>query len=406
MKENEFCHNPEERNTLLSLQIYSKRESRLIDVLVGRLQSAACFKRVERVNNLGDLSDSPMTILLLMDCNSFATISAASKVCRKKGKRIGILLGDISQYLQDIYKYYLRYVDFVLCEDPGEAALIEFGYGVPSFYHPFIQPKSLLTPFRSSVCGVDVKRQFEFVHLGLIDEFRLGRMGLRNTLKKLGASYVLYGSGHNECVRLPWDQVHTRLERCTFGLVACAASTSDPLSRPGREARYQLKGKIWEYMLAGCIPVVDYLPGALSVGLKNGIDYLQLGSFNEETLGRLLEMKVSRKIEMSMHVREKANEIVFCSNGVLQFRDFLVGILNIDSANSLLPSYTRLSKACERYTFDQQHFSGEVLLSSFYLIKVVNYFRRTLRRVRLKLMLSELVEVRRCIFKRPRPMDH
>lgn len=369
------------RTNMLSLQIYSERNSRLHKVLKSRLASSGCFKEVVSIDSLEQLDNSTSSILLLMDCISFLTISRASEISRRRGKRLGILLGDVSQYLQDIYKYYLRLVDFVVCEDPGEASLIEFSYGVPSFYHPFIQPKTLSRPDEFSAFEESGRREFDFVHLGLVDEFRLGRTDLRDNLKSLGSSYVLYGSGHRECIRLPWEEVHIKLERCTFGLVACAAYTSDPLSRPKEATRYQLKGKIWEYMLAGCIPVVDYLPGASTVGLQEGVDFLQLGKFTQESLSSILVLNSSIVANTSSKVREKANSIVFGPSGVGEFRDFLLRVLDMSIPDRYLPAGTRLSKACEQYTFKQKRFTQDIFLSWFYLIKLFNYCRRLLRRL-------------------------
>ena len=98
---------------------------------------------------------------------------------------------------------------------------------------------------------------------------------LKSNILKTKSKYLLLGPS-NGCEFVKINQLHNRLSNCNFGLVNCSAPSSSPLSTIKTNNQFQFKGKIWEYIVAGCIPVIDYVPNTYKFGLKERV-YIILG---------------------------------------------------------------------------------------------------------------------------------
>ena len=202
----------------------------------------------------------PGDFVLCFELDNFYKMKDLSDLIHKQNGRFGLFFGDSLQYFDQVYKQFCCLIDFTFTHWLGESSLYESLIGIPSFDHPIFQTNNILHLFKEEKFKNLSERSTSFVHLGLIDARRNARNEMFQSLKCSKFSYKLYGPQASICEYLETNEITEKLSKCIFGLVPCSASSSNSLSLNNEFTQYQFKGKIWEYMIAGCIPIVDHAP--------------------------------------------------------------------------------------------------------------------------------------------------
>jgi hypothetical protein len=324
------------------------------------------------------------SIVIFFEHIEYSSYFEMVKLIRVKKSKIGLFCGDSAQYLNNIYQYYLASVDFILTHELGESTLYENKFGLPAFDHPIFQPTILLN--QKTIKSINF-RTVKFVHLGQIDPFRHGRTEMVNSLRCINVSYKLYGPNfykrqNNYCEFIKNEDINNLLENCIFGLSPGAASISTPNSSDKKSTPFQVKGKIYEYMQAGCIPVVDFFPNADKLGLINGKHYISISKFSPENLLMILKLSDETIKEMSSNVYNKAKEILSIQNAKNSFEIFISRLYyySLDdkiNLNKSKPNF--LAKAALEYSFYGKRLNPSLFYSGFYFIKIYNIIKRKLK---------------------------
>lgn len=152
-------------------------------------------------------------------------------------------------------------------------------------------------------------REINFVHIGRIEKERKNRIEILDSLKETQLSYKLFGpqKGISEFIKA--EKLYSELRKCIFGLAACGASKSTSYSSPNIFDRFQFKGKLWDYMICGCIPVIDFAPSLNLYGFKEGYHYLNVSNFSSEQLREIAEIEKVKLLEMRENIYSLASKL-------------------------------------------------------------------------------------------------
>ena len=305
----------------------------------------------------------------------FKKLKKIANIVQIQKAKFGLFFGDSIQYYELIYKQFIPLLDFCFTHELGESSHYEIFAGIPSFDHPIFQTINI-EHVSNQPYYLEIKnRENYFVHLGLIDKRRFGRNNMIEALKKSKLKYKLYGPGSKENQFLEDDKIPKKLANCVFGLLPCAASSSDPISSNKRLISYQFKGKIWEYMISGCIPVIDQAPNIHRLGLKEGVHFLSVSSFNKEELNRISRIPSEKLSEISRNAFEFALVNLSIKNFNEKFDDFYhhLKYLKYSSRKLILNKKPKkIQIAALHYSFFRKKLSIEIITSGFYLIKMKN----------------------------------
>ncbi|KGG00313.1 MULTISPECIES: hypothetical protein [Prochlorococcus] len=296
------------------------------------------------------------------------------KYINDKYSYLGMNLADSQQYLSEIFSYYAKFLDFCFTGELGESFMYESFYGIASFHHPLFIIKTKNIFEKPSKLDESCKRIFDFVHCGRIDNERRGRNEIYNNLKNSKIKFLFIGPSKN-CKFLKMRELHGNFRKCKFGIVNASAPSSNPLSKRKITYQHQFKGKIWEYMVAGCIPVLDHAPNSYAFEMKEGVNYFRLSDFSEKNLESLLENDESIINKM----REENFNLIkkYCSINSLKKK------FNLFSESSMLHTsknqeisifYELICKASYDYSILRKKFSFSIIFSGFYFYKIFNKF--------------------------------
>ena len=135
-------------------------------------------------------------------------------------------------------------------------------------------------------------------------------------------------------------------------------------------------------MIAGCFPVVDYAPNIHRLGLKEGIHYLSVSSFNLQELKRISNISLEELSEISMNAFIFALDNLSLENFKFKFNDFYYYLKNSKyiSRKSLLNIRpTNIQAATFEYSFLKKRISLGIFFSGFYIIKIKNIALKKLK---------------------------
>ncbi len=330
---------------------------------------------------------NPGDIVLCFELDYFYKIKKLSDYLHKQNIKFGLFFGDSLQYYEQVYKQYCCLIDFSFTHWLGESAFYETLLGIPSFDHPIFQTNNISHLFDKAKNRNFSERLISFVHLGLIDSRRSARSEMFNSLKSSKFNYKLYGPQSSICEYLETNEINQRLSKCIFGLVPGAASSSNSLSLNNEFIRYQFKGKIWEYMIAGCIPIIDHAPLANKLGLIEGIHFLSVSAFNISEFKRVNNINKDDLRELSN------NSFLFAKKklSIKEFKyDFGIFLNNLNNQKQISRRKLKFRKpknidiACFQYSFLRKRFSLELLISFFYFRKIKNIILSFLKNIKLK----------------------
>ena len=322
-------------------------------------------------------------IVLCFEFYEFSKLKEIAKYVQIQNAKFGLFFGDSIQYYELIYKQFIPLIDFCFTHELGESTFYENFCGIPSFDHPIFQTNSINLSYLSKPPKILVleNRENYFVHLGQLDNLRFGRGNIREALNKLNKSYKLYGPGSENDEFINYDEINQKLSNCIFGILPCAASSSDPLSRNKELIEYQFKGKIWDYMISGCIPVVDHAPNIHRLGLKEGIHYLSVSSFDLNEFDRISSIPLEKLSEISKNAFNFALDNLSPDNFKSKFNDFYYYLKNTkySSRKFLLDSRPKNIQAASLDYLSGKKISFKLFFSGFYLTKIKNIFSRIIK---------------------------
>lgn len=314
-------------------------------------------------------------IVLSFEIYKFEKLKEITKFVQMQNAKFGLFFGDTIQYYELIYKQFIPLIDFCFTHELGESSHYEMFAGIPSFDHPIFQTANI-EHILSKPKYIEIKkRENYFVHLGLLDPKRSGRINMIKAMHQTEKNYKLYGPGSNGNEYLDINEIPQKLSNCIFGLIPCSASSSDPISSNKQLLEYQFKGKIWEYMISGCIPVIDQAPNIYRLGLKEGVHFLSVSSFNKEELNRISRIPCDKLSEISRNAFEFALVNLSIKNFNDKFDDFYHHLKYLKySSRKLLQNKKpkKIQIAALHYSFFRKKFSIEIFSSGFYLIKIKN----------------------------------
>lgn len=320
---------------------------------------------------------NPGDFVLCFRLDYFLKIKKLSEYIHEQNAKFGLFFGDSLQYFEQIYKQYICLIDFSFTHWLGESSFYETFFGISSFDHPIFQTNDISYLLNKEEDLKFSERSISFVHLGLIDSRRSSRNQMLKSLNSSKFNYKLYGPQLSISEYLETNEIKEKLSKCLFGLVPCAASSSNSLSSKNDFIRYQFKGKIWEYMIAGCIPVIDHAPLAGRQGLIEGKHFLKVSSFDVSELRRVKNINKDHLREMSKHSYLFAKQKLSVEDFKYNFQVF------INNLNSIQQKYTtriplrkpkNIEIACFQYSFLRKKVSLEILVSFFYIRKIKNIF--------------------------------
>ena len=295
---------------------------------------------------------------------------------RSNGGKFGLCFGDSAQYIFDIYQQFIPLIDFCIVQELGESNLYENLYGKPAFDHPVFQLTDHSIVFKKIINKKIIDRKKLFVHLGRVEKARKNRVEGIKALQESGLEYVLYGPDPDLSEFIEPTKIYSKLSNCIYGLTMGAASNSTSLSKKNIFDKYQFKGKIWDYMSCGCIPIIDYAPNLYMFGLKEGFHYLSVSSFNSHEYKRLNLINDEEKQEISNNAYNFCREKLSIENFKASFDIFENNLLKSKySANLDLYKFkpNQLKRASFQYTILRKKFTYEIFVSGFYFIKILNY---------------------------------
>lgn len=320
-------------------------------------------------------------IVLSFAIYEFQKLRKIANIIQRQKAKIGLFFGDTIQYYELIYKQFIPLIDFCFTHELGESSHYEMFAGIPSFDHPIFQTINI-DHLSNKPDYLEIKnRKNYFVHLGLLDNRRFGRNDMVKALKQSKLKYKLYGPNSKENQFLKKDAIPKKLANCIFGLLPCTASNSDPISSNKKLLEYQFKGKIWEYMIAGCIPVIDQAPNIHRLGLKEGVHFLSISSFSKEELNRISNIPSDKLSEISKNAFKLALECLSIQNFNEKFDNFDHHLKNLkySSRKFLINKKPRkIEIASLQYSFLRKKISIELFTSGFYLLKIKNIISKFL----------------------------
>ena len=316
-------------------------------------------------------------LIICFDLEEMSKMKSLSNHVRKKGAKFGIFFGDSLQYFDDIYSQFIHLVDFCFTHELSESGFYE-SRGLPSFDHPIFQPHSIFISFLEQQENYKCisNRKIFFVHHGLIDNKRQGRKEMLKSLISSGFSYKIYGKNKGYGEYIDTNELPLRLSNSIFGILPCSASSSTPLSKKSEGIKYQFKGKIWEYMAAGCIPVLDYAPNLHRLGLIDGLHYISVNSFNKNEIDRIANIRKNKLQIMSNNILEISRKFLSNQNFRDDFDVFYNNLINNKYKNKSVYSVIKNKKlkiACLEYTILRKKLSWNQIISGFYIIKIFNF---------------------------------
>tara|TARA_Y100001933_G_C18986535_1_gene558720 strand:- start:295 stop:1425 length:1131 start_codon:yes stop_codon:yes gene_type:complete len=339
------------------------------------------------VKDIKNINLSVDDLVILFNYDYFQKVKNLGNFINSRGAKFGMFFGDSLQYFDLIYKQFGCLIDFCFTHEMGESAIYESLLGIPSFDHPLFAIRDTKYILEKNEYLDISKRDIIFTHLGLIDARRHSRTILLESLNNLNLRYKLYGPQKDLCDYLSNDQIQQKLSKCIFGLVPCAASTSNSLTTNEKYIKYQFKGKIWEYMFSGCIPVIDHAPLADKSGLKDSEHYLSVSSFNHSELKRLSKIDMVELSEISKNCFQFSQEKLSLRSFKLSFDYFLNNLLKKKfkaKDRIILQNPSQIEIASLEYSILEKKFSYSIFASNFYFIKLINisirFFLKLVRR--------------------------
>lgn len=324
---------------------------------------------LERIQNKKINKDDFVLITFLPDLK---TLKFIKNFIKEKNAFLGMIFGDSVQYIDAIYSYYANFIDFCFTEEFSDAYMYESFCGLAAFHHPMTVVRQTDYYKKSINQNISNQRPYDFIHVGRFDNERPGRMNIKTALLKSKSKYLLIGPSKG-CEFLENKEVYNKLRNANFGLVSCACPSTTPLSTIKINNQFNFKGKIWEYILAGCIPVLDYVPNAYKFGLKEGIHYIRLNNFTKSNLEKLLlinekEIRIMRNSLFSLAEKE-------CSpNSLKKAFDEFQNSSMLHAPKKLIKRFEKeiMLNACHDYSIKRKRLSFSIIFSGFYFFKVLN----------------------------------
>ena len=201
-------------------------------------------------------------------------------------------------------------------------------------------------------------------------------MDIKNALLKTKGKFLLIGPSEG-CEFVEISELHNVMSNANFGLVNCSAPSSTPLSNIKINNQFQFKGKIWEYILAGCIPVLDHVPNGNKFELKEGIHYIRFNDFSKSNLEKLLLIN-EKEIEIMRNSLFKLAEKECSPESLRKAFDALQNNSMLYAPKKVTPKLEKelMLNACYDYSIRRKRFSFAIIFSGFYFFKILNWIYR------------------------------
>ncbi|KGF91737.1 hypothetical protein [Prochlorococcus marinus] len=332
------------------------------------------FTRIINIKEIKSYNFKNGDFFLLCFYPKLGELKKLKKYINARYSFLGMNLADSQQYLKEIFSYYAKFLDFCFTGELGESFMYESFYGIASFHHPLFVIRTKNFFEKPTKLDKSNKRIFDFVHSGRIDNERRGRNEIYNNLKNSKIKFLFIGPSKN-CKFLKMKELHLNFRKCKFGIVNGSAPSSNPLSKRKITYQHQFKGKIFEYMIAGCVPVIDHAPNSYAFELKEGVNYFRLSDFSKKNLESLLENDES----VINKIREENFNLIkkYCSINSFkkQFNLFMESSMLHTSKNQEITIFDELMcKASYDYSILRKKFSFSIIFSGFYFYKIFNKF--------------------------------
>ena len=89
---------------------------------------------------------------------------------------------------------------------------------------------------------------------------------------------------------------------------------------------------MWEFMINGCIPIVDQAPNIHRLGLKEGVHFLSISSFSMEEFNRISNIPSEKLSEISGNAFKFALENLSIKNFNEKYNNFDHHLKNLNIA--------------------------------------------------------------------------